>query len=213
MNNDREIKLNLDEVEPIIDALKGKLEGRDPREQNIGADGKLAQAKAMWDKIKKFKNNPTVVEQVEHDGIDLPIRILSSQELIDCQMEANQRFNKIDISKQFADLRLYYLMVLVITKSLTSSPQSNEVAPFSEEFVMSLPMTSLIGLYRKWEQVQEKYNCNLEQLSKEDFNYLLDFIEKKTPRALIEITYSQLLKFTQKLYEIHMLHKDAIRTQ
>lgn len=211
--SDRKIEIDLDKSEELLKSLRGALDGVDPREKSLSADGKKAQAEAMWDKIKLFKNNPTVKEVVEHDGVDLPIRILSAQEFMDCQMEACARFNKIDLARQFPDLKLYFLMILVITRSLTSSPQNMDVAPYSEAFVSSLPFSSLIGLYRKWELVQEKYNCNIEAISADEFKYLMDVVEKKTPRCLIEITYPQLLRFTTKLLEIHTLHAAATATR
>ena len=194
--------------EEILESLKGTLQGKDIREDDLSEDAKLEQTKSMWETIKQFSNNPTIKEEVEHDGVQLPIRVLGNLEVKEAEGDAKVWWTKLDLPLQDESYLHWRTMINLILKSLCSSPMANDSFPFlSREAIEALPMPSLISLYRKFELVQEKYNIDIEQISTEEFEYMVESV-KKNPRFLKELTYSQLLALAMKLCEIQNLLKD-----
>lgn len=189
----------------IMNSLKGKLEGVDPRVKGASAEEKMEETLSEWEKIKQFSNNPNVVEQVEHDGVSLPIRILASKEIIEVERETQKWFSKIPEIEAFPGLRNWYYMVALLEKSLYPKPHITADLPYlNAKALKCLPMGSLTSLFKKWEMVQEKYNFDIEALTNDEFNHILTSV-KKNPRYLKELTYPQLLAVTIKLCSIPTL--------
>ncbi len=197
-------------ADEVLGTLKGTLSGEDVRDKNLSADALMERAEAQWDIIKKFDCNPTVQEYVEYESkspegtrLDIPMRILSGQEVMDSEMEAMKAFNEIPSELQVPGIKHWRYMIEILYRAMSPSPQNTGSLPFlSKKGLMQLPLPVLNDLFRIQEKVQDKYTIDLEELTNEEFEAIIDTV-KKSPESLKDLDWKLLLSYSIKLSQIY----------
>lgn len=168
---------------------------KDPRMQNLNADAKYERTQKQYNILEKMRCGTHVREIIEHDGIEVPLRLISLKEDQEARLAAVEYVNSIDAHKRIPTLYDAALMVEILYRALSSCPEKVDDADcfMNKHTLYGLPIDSINAFYAKWVALNRKYNPKAETMSDEAVKDLLEAVMDKK-KQLSDCTPFQLQK-------------------
>lgn len=142
----------------------------------------------------------------------LPMRILSIKEIMDIEREVRSWYGELTEIQRTFSLQEKRTAILTLKHALSSSDLSEDHHYLMQiDTLEKLPYDSLVFLMTKYRDMCDKYNPNLEFLTEEEINVLVDELKKK-PALMSSLSRSRLEQVLLRIIQIENILMDNLRT-
>jgi len=145
---------------------------------------------------------------IDFDGVTITLRLINITELMQARENALTEFNKKpELARYPADLQ-FYMMLHILDAALSFSPSPHEKFENSPTLTLNelrlMTENQVTRLYEEFIVFDKEYNPDIDRMSVEEFNIMLDEI-KKNQDYLYRASYRQLLRISSYFINLQLL--------
>ena len=166
----------------------------DPREDNKSGNQVFEEMSQESDFLRSMRSGVHCKFIIEHDGRELPMRLISEEEQNECLYKAAKDFDELPkYCQKFTFLIERFRMIYMLERSLSSSPlnptDGSIFLPI--EALKNMTTASLSTLFAKYVAMDKHFSPNIDDMTDNEFQFLLDECVKK-PELVSNLSVLQL---------------------
>jgi len=177
----------------------------DPRMNNIqDKDIIFERDKNESDRLKFLRNGVEAKFLIVFDGLNWVFRPLSIQEEHDCEIKASDDLFTLKEHQRTEAYRQYRIIIHKLSTALSSCQEDANLKLLNKNHLLSLPSSYIYGLYRKYEELEAELNTDLDKITQDQLDELVELIVK-SPKLVSSCTHKQLQLVVLELLRINSI--------